>query len=318
MSLKNTKFTSISRIFSMLNRLGIPTNNESDIIEWAGDALEAIGAVTQYQETVCFVKVENFTAKVPKFCHAIIQIAKNNAYSTGLKQSLCTAADVIKTVTTTDEGPSIPVALDQYGTPIHDYELAHYRPFFDLQYEYMGWTHSSLYRSCFTPVRLTENTFFNSIVCQEQDEQMQKLYVNCTDEYNIVMGDTLKFSFQEGQVAIAFHKQSMDADGLPMIPDDISYTTAITRYITYQHFSREFYAGREGAERKMATAEQDWIWYCNQAGNKALMLQGVDEHQNFLDQRSYLIPQRNNYFGFFGNMNKRENRAGLNQSGRFR
>lgn len=303
----------------MLQKQGIPTNNEGDIIEWTGDALEAIGAITQYQETVCFVQVRNFTAKVPKFCHSIIQIAKNNCYQAGFKQSLCTAADVVKEVTVQGEtGPSIPVALDEYGTPIHDYELAYYRPFFDLQYEYMGWAHSRLYRSCFTPVRLTENTFFNSIVCQEEDEQIKQLYNSSEDEYNIIEGDTLKFSFPEGQVAIAFNKQSLDKEGLPMIPDNISFTTAITNYIKYQHFSREFYAGTDGSESRMEKAHTEWIWYCGQAGNKALMIEGVDEHQNFLDQRSYLIPQRNNYFGFFGNMNKRENRAGINQSRRFR
>ena len=157
----------------------------------------------------------------------------------------------------------------------------------------------------FTPVRLTEHSFFNTSVCQELDTS---IYDNCEDEYNIQFGDTLKFSFPYGQVAIAYNKNQVDEEtGYPMVPENISYITAIVNYCRWKWFEREFYSGREGASNKMTYAEDQWIWYCGQAKNKALSIEGVDEHQNFLDQRQYLMPQKKRYFGYFGNLNRPEN-----------
>ncbi len=293
------KYTSVDRVFAMLHSLGISTDNESDFIEWIGAALEAIGAIKAYEEAVCFRTVENYRCVLPKNFHNIIQIARNNVYVPANPVTAITANDIAVGITE-DTGPSIPVALDENGTPIHEYELAYYRPFFDLQYDYHGWTNLSIYRKCFTPVRLAEHTFFDTLVCRE--ENTPNIY-NGTgeDEYTIKAGKTLSFSFEKGQVAIAYNRQPLCKDtGYPMIPDDISYTTACVNYCLKNVFMREFYSGKEGAQMKMEKAETDWVWYCAQAGNKALMLNGIDEHENFTRQRTYLIPPRHSYYGFFG------------------
>lgn len=62
-----TKFKSIQTIISGLYRdLGTNTElNESDIIEWAGEALMLIGAYPQFVENISLLEVTNHTAKVP-------------------------------------------------------------------------------------------------------------------------------------------------------------------------------------------------------------------------------------------------------------
>jgi hypothetical protein len=71
---------------------------------------------------------------------------------------------------------------------------------------------------------------------------------------------------------------------------------------------REFYANRDGSVGKLQKAEQDWQWYCKQARNRAMMPKGVDQWQNILEQRNYMLPRINRYYGFFGKMSRPESR----------
>lgn len=306
MSLKNTKYVSVDRVFSRLKG-SIPLDNEDDIIEAIGDAMEAIGAITQAREVVCFAEVKNYSCKVPKHNHSIIQIARNNFHSMGAKFSPDHAISFLgairKPITLTDYSEGC-VLLDERFQQ-DECELG-YTPIFSLAFNFDTWVNHGLYKKAFTPILLTNHSFFNSMVCKEAN--YEQIYKGCSDEYNIVDGTELRFSFKEGQVAIAYNQNRLSPEGLPMIPDDISFVSAAVNYVRWKHFEREFYNGREGSQAKMEKAELDWTWYCAQAGNKALMLSGEDEHQNFLSQRSYMLPQHGRYFNFFGNMNKPERR----------
>lgn len=318
MSLKNIKYISLDAVFVELRRMGFNDTHEKDVVEWSGKALEAIGAITQYEEAVCFIEVKNYQANMPVGSNSIIQIARNNCCQNA--ESAVCAQDIVKQIlipncspkseidtTAFDLNTYVPVPIDCFGEPIDEYSLAYYRPFFDLQYEYSPWKSSSIYKNCFTPIRLTNHTFFNTLVCKEDD--YENIYQSARDEYNIYGGDTLRFSFCDGQIALAYTRVALDKDtGYPLIPDNISYITAIVYYNVWKLMEREYYTGREGAEGRMKNAERQWIWYCNQAGNKALMLEGEDEHQNFLDQRSYLLPRQNRYHGFFGKLGTPEDR----------
>lgn len=300
------KFTYVSadRIISKIYRdLGIEEISETDMIEWTGEALEGIGAITLYEEAVAFVEVENHTADLPCGLHSIMQVARNNFWSKDNK-SLC-PANIITDCETEDIKPGCgcapgckPVPLDCKGSPLTDYEVAYYRPYFDLQYEYWGWMGSNYYRTQYTPVRLSNNSFFGTVVYPED----QKLYHSAVDEYTL-SGGKLTFSFKEGSVAIAYNRQVVDQEtGYPMIPDDYSVITAITMYIIMKYMARMWYMGREGYSDKFQKAEQDWQFYCKQAGNTLLMIYGEDEHQQQLDGRKQMIPDHNKYYRNFGNL----------------
>lgn len=312
-------YTSIDRIFSKLTRDLGSDFDETSVVEWAGEALEFIGAEKSYEEAVCFAEVKDHQTLIPKGLHNIIQIARHLTWTkTGTDDNTFCPNTVLSSISEdnpADNPPTIPVVIDCMGMPITDYDLAYYRPFFDLKFEYELWRNCSIYRLLFTPVRLATHSFFNSLVCTELTDfdnglnVNNRLYTNEQDEYTIIQKKILRFSFKEGMVAIAYNRQSLDEEtGYPLIPDHISYTTAITKYCTMKQFEREFYAGREGAQGKLQKAELDWQWYCKQAGNVDKMPYGIDEHQNLLEQRSYLIPRHNRYYNFFGNMARPEHR----------
>ena len=70
--MNNFKYTSINRILDKLRRdLGIDDLSETDVIEWAGEALEAIDAVTQFEDALSFIEVNNFL----EFISRIIPLA---------------------------------------------------------------------------------------------------------------------------------------------------------------------------------------------------------------------------------------------------
>ena len=76
---------------------------------------------------------------------------------------------------------------------------------------------------------------------------------------------------------------------------------------------RLWYMGREGYADKYQKSEQDWQWYCKQAGNKQMMLFGIDQHENFKDLRYQLILNKDKYFGFFGKPNAHLNKNNRNK-----
>lgn len=323
--MSNPKYISLDRIFAKLGRdLPIDSINESDVVEWAGEALEAIGAVSMYEQAVAFVEVKNHQCAIPSGMHSIIQIARNNTYTPECeKDNVLCPAKVLAEVVGQESTPLNPCTcidtcscnrpkvdytlLDCNGTPITGYDIAYYRPYFDLQYEYYNWNRSSLYNSSYTPVRLSNNSFINSVVLDVDSNN--PIYAQTNDEYTIINGDTLRFSFCDGSVAISYLRQVLDPEtGYPMIPDEFSYVTAITKYITLRMMERDFYSNREGSQSRVEKAESDWHWYCKQASNLAMMPKGADQWQNILEQRYQLLPKLRNYYSFFGNMSKFENR----------
>lgn len=315
------QYTTLDRILSKIYRdLGLEEISETDVIEWSGEALNFMDTSSLLEEAVAFVEVTNHHATLPNGLHSIIQIARNNNFNTSVKDNIC-PANVMLDCSTQDmdtvEGPGMdntPVPLDCKGTPLTDVELAYYRPYFDLQYEYYGWNQSNYYQKEYTPMRLANNTFFSSLVCPEDANS----FVGCgsIDEYSIA-GDQIRTSFKDGSIAIAYYRQMVEEEtGYPMVPDDVSFTTAITMYITMKYMARMWYMGREGYADKMQKAEADWQWYCKQAGNKAFTLHGIDEHQNLYDERNQLIPRNNRYYGFFGKLGRPENKSFKDPNGR--
>lgn len=256
------QYTTIDRIFAKMQRDYGGIVFESDFIEWAGEALEAIGTHRLYQENVAFIEVSNYQCELPPFLHGIIQIAKDNQWDSTNKQSTglcpkqiqdafqgCSSSN--KVTTTVDNGQRDntmtmnpdevynPVNICPDGSPGVDYDIAYYRPFFDLQWQFPQWNSSQLHNNRFTPVRLSESSMFNGIVCYPEDRQFQNKW---RDEYTIIEnGAGLRFNFQEGLIALSYLKQRLDDDGYPMIPDNSALTNAITMYIIMKLETRNFY-----------------------------------------------------------------------------
>lgn len=314
---KKFQYVSLDRVLSKIYReLGIEEISETDVIEWAGEALEGIGAVGLEEEAIAFLEVKNHQALLPNGLRTIIQVARDNQWEKPNCKKTCPADVLYENPEEMDvDNSSCPVPLDCKGNPIEGYDVAYYRPYFDLQYEYLGWCNNSLFKNRYTPIRLANHSFFNSIVCREDDSLYNP---GVQDEYTI-QDNIIRTSFKEGFIAIAYSRYKVDPlTGYPMIPDDYSIITAITYYITWKYMARMWYMGKDGYERKMREAESQWQWYCTQAANAAFKPYGVDEHQNLMEQHYRMIPDRENYYGFFGKLGRKDNTTWKDADGRNR
>jgi hypothetical protein len=306
-------YVPIVSIFAKLERdLGLEEVDEKDVIEWTGEALEFMGSVPMYEEAVAFIEVKNHQVEIPNGCLQIDQIGRNNRWSKAQVDGVCPAevlTDINNCVAEEPVCNTLPIPLDCNGSPLMDYNIAYFRPYYDLIGEYYGWNWKSsrLYQDRFTPVRLATDTFFGTEAGTWSNDCSDG--TGCVaDQYKIIRvrgkAKVLRFNFKEGQVAVAYLRQCIDEEtGYPLVPDSAQHKTAITKYITMKMVERDFYKGREGAKSKLDKFEADWHWYCSEASTKDLMPHGIDEHQNLLDQRQRLLPNNRQYFSFFGKMN---------------
>ena len=299
--MKNLKYISVYNIIAGLYRdLGIENINESDIIEWSADALDHIGSVEYSQLSTAFVEVNNFKCAIPEGCTELLQIVRRNGLPPANIQEILDECSCInkpgielEVQSEQPQGERLdacgqPVILDCYGMPLEDYELAYYRPYFDYVYWYFG--NNQIRFQQWTPVKLAQHNFFNSVKTNPELE----LYKNRThDEYNII-DNVIHFSFDKGYVAISHYKRIYDKEGYPLIPDEVSILTAIKEYCTYKYFQKLWYQGREGTADKWKAAEQNWNWYCRQAKSKAKSLSA--EQLNQLTNYMTVMLPRNNYW----------------------
>lgn len=306
------KFTTIDTVLSKIYRelRGSQDLNETDIIEWIGEALQFLAVYESKEEAVAFLEVNNFETELPLHFIAVIQVAKNNEWVKPTRIDMCPTTVVTpENVVETLPEDYCPVITDCQGNLVGDYNIAYYRPYFDLKWEYQGFIQSPLYIEKFTPVRLSNHTFFNSVVCKESDPE---LYNSCQDEYTFIGNpiSKLRFSFKEGQVALSYLKASIDEEtGLPNVPDNISYITAITYYVKWKLMERlSWGTQRTVTQNDLQYHRQEWLRYARQAKNSLKMPTTLDQYQNMLEESHYLIPRHRKYFGFFGHLGREERR----------
>lgn len=306
-------FVSVDRVLAKHHRdmRGLDIH-ETDTIEWIGEALGFMKIPNASEEAVAFLEVKNYQATLPCNLHYILQVAKYNAVTQLSIQDVTynTVAEPAGTTeTTSEETQQLGVCLDEYGNLIPGTEYAYYRPYFDLQYEYLGWANSALRQRAFSPVKLAEHSFFNSIVAKECNDKLESLYQSCQNEYTVVpKTSALRFSFKEGFVAIAFTRQMMDDDCYPMVPDNQYCLNAIEYYLKWKLMERHFYAGRQGAREKKDDAEMHWIRYLGKFKSFNMMPTGLDDYEDLKNIGNYMVPRQKLYDNYFGNLSRPEQR----------
>lgn len=297
------QYTSVDRIFAKLHReLRGTTLHESDVIEWIGEALEFLQVRETQEQALAFIEVKDYEAVVPTGMQMVLQMARNNNFeASGIPE----VGEVVEEL---EHESTDKVILDCNGQPIVDYEVAYYRPFFDLKYEYDPWCRSNLYYEQYTPIRLANHTLFKTLVCKEKG--FEELYNPQQDEYTIVgtVDKKFRFSFQNGSIAVSYLRTALGENGYPLVPDQISYITAITYYIKWKIAEWEQWNRREGSAGLADKMEQRWLKYARQSKNWAKMPKSIDQYQNLLEESHYLIPRLKRYYGFFGKLGRAEDR----------
>ena len=299
---------SLERVISGIYRDLKPLEEvqENDLVEWAGEALDYIGAYPQYQEVVDYVTVEGHLATIPCGLHKIVSIA----YKTGGGDSSGCAIKISSSDSDTSTCVSSTCNCGESTDPCSntstttDTIVTQTQQLIDYHLQYR-FTKTSYFYQNYKPLRLASSNFAISKTAHCED--CINISATCKEEYSVA-DPYIKTSFKTGELCIAYLKQPVDDKGWPMIPEEVSYIEAVKRYIIYKMKYSEMIAGKFPANL-FTKLEDDWHWYCQQARGKAYMPDTIDKMQNLLEQRQRLLPAVNRYYGFFGKLADKEHLA---------
>lgn len=308
----NITYTSVNTVIAKVNRNLRGTDlNESDVIEWIGEASEFMVVYGSQEEAIAFLEVKDHHAVIPNGFQMALQIARHNTWIP--KDDKCKPKQVIEEICSVDQpgcdscgNPVNTLVTDCHGHILGAYDTDHYIPSYDLKWGFYPWVNSINYKRDYTPVRLANHSLFNTLVCKEKD---MRIYHGNEDEYTIV-GTTekkLRFSFKEGYVAMAYLRAAIDEEtGYPLIPDNVSYIAACTYYVKWKMAEWFSWNGRQGFAGEADKAQANWNKYCKQATNFIKMPKSLDDYQDILEQSHYLVPRHKKYYQFFGKIKRHE------------
>ncbi|MBQ1668359.1 MAG: hypothetical protein II063_10330 [Prevotella sp.] len=278
-----------SVISDIYRDLGIDDISEADAIEWGVRALKFMDVHGVHDINTEFIEVENYQCPLPSRAHQVLQIARHNSEKKLPKKP----AQMFYEVPDNKCGCSEPQPVSGCGCQQPPTtRLCVCQSYVNNWGFYMPFV---INRRCrerreWTLVMPTNNNFFGLGRCE-------RAVSDKFDEYSIDNGRVL-FSFKKGIVAISYEAYRSDENGVPLIPDDVSATEAITKFIIMKYMQRQWYLGRDGYQDKMMKAEQDWQWYCKQFVIKMVM-PSEDEYRKLAIKQRRLIPQYSkDFFGY--------------------
>lgn len=282
------KYCSVYRILLSVNReLGDIPFSETDLVEWIGEAMEFLNVLPILEESVKFLKVKDNKATLPKGLVHILQLAK-------LEKEIVLTQFLERNIKTVDRDP----CETDYKLDCTDNSFI---------WEYRSWIKSDIRTSGFSPIRLSNHSFFKSLVCKEND--YDKLYHSCDHEYSILKGESpeLLFSFKDGIVALSYVRLLTDSEtGYPLVPDQADFISAVQYYLKWKISEAMTWRGKEGYQQLLQYARGEWLRYAKQAKNWAKMPKSVDEWQNLMEQQYNMIPDIKAYYKGFSDLTKRQ------------
>jgi hypothetical protein len=243
-----------------------------DIIEWAAEALQYIGAGIQYNRYVAEIVVSNNISTLPCNYHDQPILSLNGhpmVYASGAFAPMQLGTQTIEPSSGTT-GSSItnndsPTNINQGNTRIKGFEVN------DDKYPRSG------------DVSLNTNRLRESFYIQD---------------------NVLVTSFTSGTVIMEYRGIPVDKEGYPKIPDNNSCKAAVSAYCQYMMDRRDW-------RRKRVTkdifyeSQREWEYKCAQARG-SLNMPDINQMENFKNQWVKLKPNMNSANSFWNDLSIRE------------
>lgn len=298
------KYTSIKRViakvFTDLN-LQEGTHRISDMIEWASEALEKIGAFPYFINKVTgmdgnkILTVSNYQTALPHDFHNIIQMSfsTNEAgpfypmrYGTG-------SFDFGKIANTETSGTAtgivwpdssiVTLAMDLYTL---DYAAA------------LAKINNEPITKAKLSGMLTQMSNINTYSSGDS-------ILNTTDDLTYVInGSYINTNQRDGYIMMAYQAVPVDVDGYPLVPDDDSFLEALYWYIVMKLYYPEW---KQGTIRDAVyyDARRSWNFFCKQAYGNAIM-PNTDQLESIKNDWLRLKPELNQWSTGFSTLGQRE------------
>lgn len=290
----------ISKVFTDLD-LQEGTHRISDMIEWAGEALEKIGAFPSFINKVCgkdglpLLTVSNYQSRLPSDFYRLIQVSfaynENGPfypmrYATG-------SFDFGNVMTSSTVGNSEDVQHPESALVSLAMDL-----------------YNLSYSEALAKLNSEPNTrsLINSLVSQYINLRSSDGYgdnMNQTDDitYTIV-NSYIKTNKASGYLMVAYQAIPTDNEGYPLIPDDASFMEAIYWYIVMKLLYPQW---KQGSIRDAVyyDARRSWNYYCKQAYGNALM-PNKDQLESIKNTWLRLIPEIDEHSSGFSTLGQQQ------------
>ena len=289
----------IAKVFTDLN-LSEDTHRVSDMIEYAGEALEKIGAFSSFTNKVAgkddlpYLVLENYQSLLPHDFHKLIQVSYATT-SNGPFYPLRYATGSF------DWGSTVTVTSDSsdHVSPESDL-ITLTMSLYDLTYE------EALAKLNSEPA--TKSLIQSMLTQMEGDSSRSATgtdYIDTTFDYTyLITPNYIKTNVETGYIMLAYQAVPTDADGYPMIPDNQSFLDAIYWYINMKLMYPEWKTGKV-RDAVYYDARRSWNYYCKQAYGEALM-PNKDQIESIKNTWLRLVPEINEHSTAFSTMGQRQ------------
>ena len=259
------KYCSVKTVIAkVIADLDLPEENfrVADALEWASEALEAIGAFPQFiirttgRDNLPLLELINYQAELPYDFHSLIQVSYSNTltgsfypmrYATGSFES-----NPIDYFDTIESGT---------GNLVTDASIVNLAmQLYDLTYE------EALSKINTEPgTKATLSSLLESRTTSTIDTGY-----STTDYVYTVRGGYIKTNVDTGYLMVSYQAIPTDIEGYPLIPDTFSFRTALYWYINMKLLYPQWKTGqvRDAVYRD---ARSSWNYYCKQAYGDAMM-----------------------------------------------
>lgn len=297
-----TKLTSIQSVIAkVIADLNIQEDDLriSDIREWVGEAIEKIGAVTQFipkvsgeNGTPC-TKVKCYQAQIPCDLHQLHQVAYSyncngpwfpmrkatGSYAVWGHENKCNCECLTPEMIVQND-TMVNLVVDMYGN-IDKTEAIE-----------MINTNQNL-RTILSNL-INQHTYNNQVNTTNPSMSLQ---------YSVKPG-WIMCNMPDGYLKLSYSAIPTDKDGYPLVPDLTSYKEAIYWYVTMKMKYPEYLNGKMNREI-FYDIKRSWNFYRNQAYAEALM-PNEDGLESIKNNWNKLVPEFNDHNSFYSHTGERQ------------
>jgi len=294
----------IAKVFQDLS-LNEGDHRVSDMIEWAAEALEKIGAFPSFtnkvtgKDDIPLLTVENYQTKLPCDFYNLIQCSFSTSqqgpyypmrYGTGNFDS--GNPDIV-----TDEKNVSVVSEVASNSDLVILAMTLY----ELEYA------DALAKINAEPETRSKLTSILNIKTPTLPGVNNPMATTRDITYVITPG-YIKMNVESGYIMMAYQAIPTDDKGYPMIPDDASFLEAIYWYIAMKLYYPQWVAGQI-RDAVYYDARRSWNYFCKQAYGNALF-PNTDQLESIKNSWVRLIPEINEHrsgFSTLGNEQRKYN-----------
>ena len=296
------KNTSVKRVIAKVfadHDLQEGTHRVSDMIQWAGEALEKIGAFPQFINKVTgknglpLVEITNYQAILPYDFHRLVQIAYASS-ETGPYYPMRPATGSFEREVPTDSETSSTVDPELVASTSDLVTLA-----------------MSLYDYTYAQALALVNgdstvrSLLNGLLISERSYQPGGKALEYTTDYVYTINNNyIKTNVETGYLVIAYQAIPTDAEGYPMVPEAQSFLDALYWYITMKLMYPKWVSGQV-RDAVYYDARRSWNYYCKQAYGDAMM-PDPDQMEAVKNSWVRLVPNLNFHDEFFSTLGEKE------------